>query len=80
MRKTHKKNTDTSDDIVEAKVSSDAVEHTEPDSIYLNGSSSVMEEDEDEDGDLGLKARALYDYQAGEILIATLMWSVMHLT
>ena len=66
VRKNHKKNVEISDEILEAKITSEPIAKTEPEPVYLNGGSSVMEEDEEEDGDLGLKARALYDYQAAD--------------
>lgn len=70
VRKNHKKNGDVPEDIVEVKAvpqpTPQPIIVSEPDPVFSNGNSSALEED-DEDGDLGLKARALYDYQAGEL-------------
>lgn len=71
VRKSHKKNGDVPDEILDAKVITQATPQpivvSEPDPVFTNGGSSALEEDEEEeDGDLGLKARALYDYQAAD--------------
>lgn len=54
------------DKIVETKVAAQPIIVSEPDPIFSNG--NTLEDEDDEDGDLGLKARALYDYQAGKVL------------
>lgn len=76
VRKSHKKSTDISEETVDPKLTKETTVQTtvqptivqETDSVFLNGGSSALDDDDDddEDGDLGLKARALYDYQAAD--------------
>lgn len=66
VRKSHKKNTEVQKEkVAETKAATQPIIVSEPDPIFSNG--NTIEDDDDEDGDLGLKARALYDYQAGEV-------------
>ncbi|KAK3932090.1 Drebrin-like protein [Frankliniella fusca] len=81
VRKSHKKSTDVPNESVDTKLIAQSTPQTttqtavqptvvpEIDPVFLNGGSAVIDDDEDdddEDGDLGLKARALYDYQAAD--------------
>ncbi|KAJ1524874.1 hypothetical protein ONE63_009740 [Megalurothrips usitatus] len=82
VRKSHKKSTDVPEEKPEVKITQQPIPQpisqpspqpvvqptivSEPDPVFTNGSSALDEDDDDEDGDLGLKARALYDYQAAD--------------
>lgn len=66
VRKSHKKNTEVQNEkSFETKATVQPIIVSEPDPVFTNGN-TLEDDDEEEDGDLGLKARALYDYQAAD--------------